>query len=136
MPTITHSNLYYWSFLIVAALLEAAWTFSLKFMQFSGLKQLNWQNFYLPQSGLKILLPFAGYILFGIGNVYCFSVATKQIPLAIAFAAWTGLSLILIKLSEIVFFHQKIAMAEIFFMLMIMGGIIGLRAYSVTASAS
>lgn len=136
MPIITHSNLYYWSFLIVAALLEAAWTFSLKFMQFSGLKQLNWQNFYLPQSGLKILLPFAGYILFGVGNVYCFSVATKQIPLAIAFAAWTGLSLILIKLSEIVFFHQKIAMAEIFFMLMIMGGIIGLRAYSVTASAS
>lgn len=136
MSTTTHSNLYYWCFLIVAALLEAAWTFSLKFMQFSGLKQLTWQNFYLPQSGLKILLPFAGYILFGVGNVYCFSVATKQIPLAIAFAAWTGLSLILIKLSEIVFFHQKIAMAEIFFMLMIMGGIMGLRAYNVTASAS
>jgi quaternary ammonium compound-resistance protein SugE len=135
LPRITqHSGIYYWSFLFLAALLEAAWTFSLKFMQFSELKKLNWQNFYQPQNGLKVLLPFTGYILFGVGNVYCFSIATKHIPLAIAFAAWTGISLILIKISEVAFFHQKVALMEIFFMLMIMGGIMGLRAYSVAAA--
>ncbi len=115
---------------MIAALLEAAWTFCLKFMQVAALKQLTWHNFYLPQSGLKTLLPFVGYVVFGIGNVYCFSIATKQIPLAIAFAAWTGISLAMIKLSEVLFFRQKVALAELFFMLMIMGGIIGLRAYS------
>ncbi len=137
MPRINpHSSFYYWSFLGLAALLEAAWTFSLKFMAFSELKKLNWQNFYQPQSGLKIWLPFAGYILFGVGNVYFFSIATKHIPLAIAFAAWTGISLILIKISEVAFFDQKVALMEVFFMLMIMGGIMGLRAYSVTAVRS
>lgn len=105
-------------------------------MQFSDLKLLTWHNFYQPQSGLRILLPFAGYILFGVGNVYCFSIATKNIPLAIAFAAWTGISLILIKLTEVLFMHQKVALMEIVFMLMIMGGIMGLRAYSIKTAAT
>lgn len=123
-------------FLLIAALLEAAWAFSLKFMQVSALKQLTWQNFYLPGSGLKILLPFVGYVLFGVGNVYCFSIATKQIPLAIAFAAWTGISLAMIKLSEVLFFRQKMALAELFFMLLIMVGIVGLRAYNLRTSGA
>lgn len=115
---------------MLAALMEACWTYSLKIMQFKNLKQLSWSNFYIPQSGLKILAPFAGYICFGIANVYFFSMASRQIPLATAFAVWTGASLILIKLSEVLFFQQKISMAEVFFMLMIMGGITGLKFFA------
>lgn len=107
--------------------MEAAWTYSLKLMQFKNLKLLTWSNFYLPQPGLKIIAPFAGYILFGIANVYCFSLATRQIPLATAFAVWTGVSLVLIKLSEVLFFQQRLLLSEILFMLMIMGGITGLK---------
>ncbi|WP_198666770.1 DMT family transporter [Taibaiella helva] len=124
------NNWIYWGYLLLAALMEALWTYSLKVMQFRHLKQLTWSNFYIPQSGLKILAPFAGYICFGIANVYFFSMATRQIPLATAFAAWTGASLVLIKLSEVIFFQQKTSLPEVLFILMIMGGITGLKFFA------
>ena len=127
------SNWIYWIYLLLAALMEALWTYSLKLMQFKNLKQLTWTNFYQPQHGLKVLAPFAGYIIFGVANVYFFSLATRQIPLATAFAVWTGISLVLIKLSEIFLFQQKILLTEVLFMLMIMGGITGLKLTGIKA---
>lgn len=121
------TNWMYWGYLLLASLMEAAWTYSLKLMEFKNLKQLTFSNFYLPQAGLKTLLPFAGYIVFGVANVFFFSLSTRQIPLATAFAVWTGVSLVLIKLSEVFFFQQKFTFAETLFMLMILGGITGLK---------
>ena len=127
------SNWIYWIYLFLAALMEALWTYSLKLMHFKNLKQLTLTNFYQPQHGLKVLAPFAGYIIFGVANVYFFSLATRQIPLATAFAVWTGISLVLIKLSEIFLFQQKILLTEVLFMLMIMGGITGLKLTGIKA---
>ncbi len=53
--------------------------------------------------------PLAGYLLFGLANVYFFSLAIKQIPTATAFAVWTGVSLVLIKLADSVFFHESVS---------------------------
>ncbi len=58
---------------------EVFWTYSVKFMTFKDLKLLRFDNFYLKDKGLPILLPFLGYIVFGIGNIVCFS-ATKKTP--------------------------------------------------------
>lgn len=121
-----------WVFLIIAAAFEAAWTFSLKLMKFSELKTLQWSTFYLP-AGLLIWLPFAGYIVFGIGNVYFFSLGMKQVPIAIAYAVWTAVTLVLIKFGEITFFNQRLSYAEIFFMFLIMTGILGMKYYGVSA---
>lgn len=118
-----------WLYVFIAAVFEAAWTFSLKFMRFSDVKTLRFTNFYKVAEGLPILVPFLGYILFGIGNIYFFSIAIKQVPTATAYAVWTAATLILIKFAEIVFFKQRISFAEIFFMLMIMTGIMGLKFY-------
>jgi len=118
-----------WFYVFIAAVFEAAWTFSLKFMRFSDVKTLRFTNFYKVAEGLPILVPFLGYILFGIGNIYFFSMAIKQVPTATAYAVWTAATLILIKFSEVVFFKQRISFTEIFFMLMIMTGIMGLKFY-------
>jgi len=99
-------------------------------MSFGALKTVKWQSFYEPHTDLAVILPFVGYVLFGIGNIYFFSLAIKQVPTAIAYAVWTACTLILIKLSEILFFRQRISFVEVFFMLMIMGGIMGLRYFS------
>lgn len=120
-----------WIYLIIAAAFEAAWTFSLKFLSFSALKTLRWNTFYNPHTGLPIILPFAGYILFGIGNIYFFSLAIKQVPTATAYAVWTAVTLVLIKFSEITFLNQRITWPEIFFMLLIMTGILGLKYFGV-----
>ncbi|MBS1532014.1 MAG: multidrug efflux SMR transporter [Bacteroidetes bacterium] len=116
-----------WLYLFIAALFESAWTFSLKFMRFGEIKTLRFTNFYKATEGLPIFLPFLGYILFGIGNIYFFSMAIKQVPTATAYAVWTAATLVLIKLAEVTFFKQRISFLEIFFMLLIMTGILGLK---------
>jgi quaternary ammonium compound-resistance protein SugE len=99
-------------------------------MKFSDLKTLRFINFYRWQGGLPVLIPFIGYILFGVANIYLFSIAIKQIPTATAFAVWTAITLIFIKIAELVFLGQRISWIEIFFMLLIMIGIMGLKVYS------
>ena len=116
-----------WLYLLLAAVLEAAWTFSLKWMTFSDLKTLRLHNFYSTEVGLPILLPFLGYIFFGVGNIYFFSLAMKQIPMATAFSAWTALTIIIIKISELYLLKQTISWTEIAFMTLIAVGIIGLK---------
>jgi quaternary ammonium compound-resistance protein SugE len=90
-------------------------------------------SFYKWQGGLPVLLPFVGYILFGLANIYLFSMAIKQIPTATAFAVWTASTLILIKVVELAFFRQQISLVEVFFMMLIMIGILGLKIYAVQA---
>jgi len=120
-----------WIYLLLAASCETAWTFCVKFMRFGDLKTLRFTNFYKLSEGLPILLPFSGYIVFGLLNIWLFSTAIKQIPTAMAFAVWTATTLILLKIVELTFFHQRISIAEVFFMTLIMVGIIGLRIYAV-----
>lgn len=122
-----------WIYLILAATCETAWTFCLKFMKFSDLKALGLTTFYKWQGGLEVLLPFIGYVLFGLANIYFFSTAIKHIPTAMAFAVWTATTLIFLKVSEAAFFHQRISWPEAFFMLMIMVGILGLKIYAAPA---
>jgi len=122
-----------WIFLILAATCETAWTFCLKFMKFSDLKTIGFTTFYKWTGGLPILLPFAGYVLFGLANIYLFSTAIKQIPTAMAFAVWTATTLIFLKVSEVLFFHQRISWTEAFFMSLIMIGILGLKIYAAPA---
>ncbi|HEY2581726.1 MAG TPA: SMR family transporter [Mucilaginibacter sp.] len=99
-------------------------------MKFSDLKTLRFITFYKWQGGLPVLLPFVGYILFGLANIYLFSLAIKQLPTAVSFAVWTATTLIFIKVAELLFFKQTISFVEIFFMLLIMVGILGLKVYA------
>lgn len=79
-----------------------------------------------------MLIPFVGYILFGLANIYLFSLAIKQIPTATAFAVWTAVTLIFIKIAELMFLGQRISWIEMFFMLLIMAGIMGLKVFAVS----
>lgn len=120
-----------WFYLILAAGLEACWMFSLKFLSFTKFKILNFQNF-TKSEGLTIWLPLAGYIIFGITNTYFFSLAMKNIPTAIAFTIWTAISILFIKMVEVIFLHGKLSLPEIGFLVVILVGIIGLKMVSKT----
>jgi quaternary ammonium compound-resistance protein SugE len=118
-----------WIYIILASLLETAWTFSLKFLNFSEIKNLPLSKYAEMEGWLK-LFPLLGYIVFGIGNVYFFSMALKTIPTATAMAVWMSLALIFIKISEIAFFQDKFNWSEAFFMMIITIGIVGLKTVS------
>lgn len=115
-----------WIYIIIAALFEAAWTFSLKVLSFKDIKALP-LNKYWQMEGILVLMPLLGYIVFGLANVYFFSVSLKTVPTATAMAVWTAATLIFIKIAEIFFFHEKLNWLEIFFIMLITVGIIGLK---------
>lgn len=124
--------MYAWLFLFIAALFQTGWTYSLKYMAFDKLTALRWNSFYLPGAGLPILVPFLGNIVFGLINMFFFSLALKQIPTPTAFAIWTAMTLALVKVVDVMVLRASWSVTELFFLLLIGLGIIGLRACSTT----
>ncbi len=118
-----------WLFLFIASLFEACWTYSVKYLNFSNLKTLRFDNFYKMEGGLPIFLPLVGYILFGIGNIYFFSLSLKSLTNATAYSVWTAMTIVVLKLIELLYFKQKISVIEFCFIVMILVGIMGLKFY-------
>ena len=118
-----------WLYLIIAAFLEVGWIFSLKKFSFVELKKVSLQlAIHQPLATSLLLLPLLGYILFGLGNIYFFSLAMKHIPASSAFAIWMGLTLAGVKLVEMTIDKQPLRMIELLFLGLILIGIVGLKA--------
>jgi quaternary ammonium compound-resistance protein SugE len=116
-----------WLFLFIASLFEALWTYSVKYLSVAGLKTIRFDNFYRMDGTLPVLLPLVGYILFGVGNIFFFSMSLKSLTNATAYSVWTAMTIIVLKLIELLYFKQKISIAEFGFIMMIVVGIIGLK---------
>ncbi|GGA90453.1 DMT family transporter [Puia dinghuensis] len=116
-----------WIYLFVASVFEIAWTFSLRFMDVSELKKVQWRAAFNHWSPWAIVGPFAGYIVFGLGNIYFFSLAMKEIPASTALAVWMGTALIGVKLAEMIFLKAPFEWQQFFFMGLILVGIVGLK---------
>lgn len=115
-----------WIFLLSAALFETGWTYALKYLSFSNLKTA-WS---LQTNIGQASIPFIAYILFGGANIYCLAEALKEIPTATAIAVWTAVSLVLIKICDVYYFKTPTNFQELFFMSLIVIGIIGMKQYS------
>jgi len=116
-----------WLYLFIASVFEAFWTYSVKYLTVSGLKTLRWDNFYRMDGALPALLPLIGYIAFGVGNIFFFSMSLKSLTNATAYSVWTAMTIVVLKLIELLYFKQKISVAEFGFIMMIIVGIIGLK---------
>ncbi|MFY8036384.1 MAG: DMT family transporter [Cyclobacteriaceae bacterium] len=117
-----------WLYLIISALLEVGWIFSLKKLSFADLKKISLQ-FVIdqPQTATGLLLPLFGYILFGLGNIYFFSLAMKHIPASSAFAIWMGITLAGVKLVEVLILKNETKPIDLVYLAMLVIAIIGLK---------
>jgi quaternary ammonium compound-resistance protein SugE len=116
-----------WIYLLIAAVFEIAWTFSLRWMNVRKLRDLHWRSFFTQAGNWAILAPFAGYIVFGLGNIYCMSVAMKEIPASTALAVWMGVALVGVKLVEILFLKGSYDVYQFIYFGLILVGILGLK---------
>lgn len=96
-------------------------------MSVKKLKALHWRGFFNQEGSWAVVAPFAGYILFGLGNIYFFSQAMKDIPASTALAVWMGTALIGVKFVEIVFLKTPYDWQQFIYMGMILIGIVGLK---------
>lgn len=117
-----------WLYLFVASFFEIGWIFSLKKLSFAEIKKISIQSISQhPADDFIVLLPLLGYIVFGLANIYFFSLAMKEIPASTAFAIWMGVTLAGVKLIEVIFFKDAIKPMDFFYLALILVAIVGLK---------
>lgn len=102
-----------WIFLVIAGGLEVFWSTCMKYSE--GFTDLKFS------------------ILTIIGMIFSFlflSQATKSLPLGTAYAVWTGIGALGAVIVGIVLFKEPVTAARIFFVSLLLIGIVGLKATS------
>ncbi len=118
-----------WTYLILASAMEMCWMISLKYLDFKAIKNIEWVQFLQSNQGILTMLPLIAYILFGLGNVVFFSMATKSIPLATAFAVWLGVALVGTVIIDLLYYKINYSVLQLVFLLLIVVGVIGLKLF-------
>jgi quaternary ammonium compound-resistance protein SugE len=116
-----------WISIIIAAFCETFWASSLKFLDFKNIKLKFKNDGFFSIKFAKAFIPLCTYILFGILNMVFLTFALKTIPLAICYAVWMGVGLIIQALVDILFFKEKITLIQIGFLTLILIGVIGIQ---------
>ena len=63
---------------------------------------------------------------------YCLSLVLKTIPVGVAYAVWSGLGIVLISVVGLVVFNQKLDLAAVIGMLLIISGVLVMNLFSKT----
>jgi quaternary ammonium compound-resistance protein SugE len=116
-----------WFYLILASCLEVCWIYSVKFLDMRKIGEISWRNLQKDYTQLISLVPLAAYLFFGLTNVILFSMAMRKIPASTAFAVWMALALVVSKIVEVTYFKETFSWATVFFILLILIGVIGLK---------
>lgn len=99
-----------WLLLLLACLFEVAWAIGLKYTD----------GFSRPLPTLLTLIAMAVSVLL-------LAIAVKQLPLGTAYAVWTGIGAVGTVLMGIWLFNEPATLARVLCLLLIIGGILGLK---------
>lgn len=102
-----------WIHLLIAGLFEIGWAIGLKYT--NGFTKL-WPS----------VITVVGMIL----SFYFLSAAVKSIPIGTAYAIWTGIGAVGTAILGIILFDESREFVRIFFIFLIVVGIVGLRIFS------
>ncbi|MCF8243026.1 MAG: multidrug efflux SMR transporter [Melioribacteraceae bacterium] len=102
-----------WLILLLAGLLEIGWVISLKLTD-----------------GFTKVIPMIFYGFFGLTSAFFFSKALKSLPMGVAYAVWMGVAIIGTTIAENVMNQKPYDFPKVFFMLLIITGIMGLKIFS------
>ena len=102
-----------WFILFVAGLFEIAWAIGLKYSE-----------------GFTKLWPSVFTIAAMITSMGLLSLSVKSLPVGTAYAVWTGIGAVGTAILGIILFNESKDLLRLFFIFLIISGIIGLRFYS------
>ena len=102
-----------WLYLCIAGVMEVVWSTCMKFSH--GFTDLKFS-----------LLTIAGMIV----SFVFLAQATKVLPLGTSYAVWTGIGALVALVAGIILFKEPAAPARLFFAVLLLVGILGLKATS------
>ncbi|MFZ1518199.1 MAG: quaternary ammonium compound efflux SMR transporter SugE [Ignavibacteriaceae bacterium] len=103
----------YWIILFIAGLFEVAWAIGLKYTE-----------------GFSKLWPSVFTIVCMIISMGLLAYAVKHLPIGIAYAIWTGIGAVGTAIFGIILFNESRELVRVFFILLIVIGIVGLKLFS------
>lgn len=102
-----------WGWLTLAGILEVVWAIGLKYTE-----------------GFTRLLPSIVTAAAMVASVYFLSLALRTIPIGTGYAVWTGIGAVGVAIFGMVFFGEPANMLRVGSILLIVGGIAGLKLLS------
>jgi quaternary ammonium compound-resistance protein SugE len=99
-----------WLFIFIASIFEISWAVGLKYSE--GFTRTN-------SSIFTIITMILSYVFLSLG--------VKHLPIGTAYAVWTGIGAVGTAIYGIVFFEESKDLLRLFFIFLIVVGIIGLR---------
>jgi quaternary ammonium compound-resistance protein SugE len=102
-----------WFILFIAGLFEIAWAIGLKY-----------------SSGFTKLWPTVFTLIAMVTSMGMLSYSVKTLPVGTAYAVWTGIGAVGTAILGIVLFNESKDFMRLFFIFLIVSGIIGLRFYT------
>ncbi len=102
-----------WLILLLAGLLEIIWAVGLKYTD-----------------GFSKFVPTTLVLLVALASVYLLSVALRDLPVGTAYAIWTGIGATGVAIVGMALFGEAISGLRIFFILLIVTGIMGLKLFT------
>lgn len=84
--------------------------------------------------GFSKLIPSVMVVVGYAVAFYCLSLVLKTVPVGIAYAIWSGLGIVLITLVGAVLFGQKLDLAAVIGIILIIGGVIIMNVFSTSVS--
>ena len=99
-----------WVYLIIAGLFEAVWAIGLKYAE-----------------GFTKLWPSVITIVAMAVSLYFLALAIKTLPVGTAYVVWTGIGAFTTAILGVVLFSEPIHFSRIFFLLLLLVSIIGLK---------
>lgn len=104
----------YWLILFIAGLFEIAWAIGLKY-----------------SDGFTKPLPSVLTVISIVISMGLLAVTLKHLPVGTAYAVWTGIGAVGTAILGIILFGESKEFIRIFFIFLIVVGIVGLRVFSV-----
>ena len=99
-----------WLVLVIAGLFEVVWALGLKYSQ-----------------GFSRLVPSLVTLGAMVISIWLLSLSLKSIPLGTAYAVWTGIGIVGTVIFGIIWFAEPVTVLRLVFIMMVLGGIIGLK---------
>lgn len=100
----------HWIMLLLAGIFEVTWAYEMKLSE--GFTRL-----------IPSIITVVGYIL----SAVFLAIALKKLPLGTAYAMWTGFGIVGTTLLGIFMFHEAMSVPKILCVVLIVGGIVGLK---------
>jgi len=98
---------------------------------FAGLFEVGFTTCLKLSDGFSRWLPSVGFMVFAILSFGLLNKVIKVIPLGTAYTVWTGIGAVGTVLVGIIFFKESVDFWRVFFILLLVGSVVGLKMISV-----